>query len=230
MRYVLLCLLFTAATPAAAQQRPQLTAADYARAEKFLGYNATPLVFGAAVRPTWLPDGRFWYRNTISRGTELILVDPLRKTRGRAFDQARLAAALSTAAGTPYDSLRLPITQFEFSADKQSITFETAGRRWTCGVVGDRCSGVPAARSEGGSGRNAVLSPDGKRAAFIRDYNLWVRDVPSGRETRLTTDGVKDFGYATDNAGWIKSDRPVLLWSPDSRKLATFQQDERAVG
>ena len=40
----------------------------------------------------------------------------------------------------------------------------------------------------------------------------------------------KDFGYATNNAGWTKSDRPVLLWSPDSRKIATFQHDARGVG
>jgi dipeptidyl aminopeptidase/acylaminoacyl peptidase len=57
-----------------------------------------------------------------------------------------------------------------------------------------------------------------------------VRDVATNRETQLTTDGQKDFGYATDNAGWVKSDRPVLVWSPDSRKIATFQQDERGVG
>jgi hypothetical protein len=41
---------------------------------------------------------------------------------------------------------------------------------------------------------------------------------------------VKDFGYATDNAGWAKSDRPVVLWSPDSKRVATFQQDQRGVG
>lgn len=228
MRTVRLSLgLLLGAASATAQQRPALTAADYARAEKFLGYNATPLVSGGSVRPTWLPDGRFWYRNTIPQGVELILVDPVRKTRARAFDQARLAVALSAAAGTSYDSLRLPITQFDFSADQQSITFEVAGRRWTCGVQADRCTGVPAPAAQG---RNAVLSPDGKRAAFIRDFNLWVRDVASGKETQLTTDGVKDFGYATDNAGWVRSDRPVLLWSPNSRKIATFQQDERAVG
>ncbi len=74
------------------------------------------------------------------------------------------------------------------------------------------------------------LSPDKKKTAFIRDYNLWVRDVVSGKETQLTTDGVKDYSYALDNAGWVKSDRPVLLWSPDSRKIATFQQDQRNVG
>ena len=38
-----------------------------------------------------------------------------------------------------------------------------------------------------------VLSPDGKRGAYIKDYNLWVRDIASGKETQLTTDGVKDF-------------------------------------
>ena len=71
------------------------------------------------------------------------------------------------------------------------------------------------------------MSPDGKRAAFIRDWNLWVRDVATGQETQLTTDGVKDFGYATDNAGWASSDRPIVVWSPDSKKIATFQQDQR---
>ena len=53
---------------------------------------------------------------------------------------------------------------------------------------------------------------------------------PPGSETQLTTDGVKDFGYATDNAGWQNSDRAILLWSPDSKKIATFQQDQRNVG
>ena len=74
------------------------------------------------------------------------------------------------------------------------------------------------------------MSPDGKRAAFIRDWNLWVRDVATGAETQLTTDGTKNFGYATDNAGWTTSDRAIVLWSPDSKKIATQQQDERKVG
>ena len=87
--------------------------------------------------------------------------------------------------------------------------------------------------SAAGGGRrnfsNDVISPDGKKAAFIRDWNLWVKDIETKKETQLTTDGVKDFGYATDNAGWKKSDRAILLWSPDSKKIATFQQDQRNV-
>jgi dipeptidyl aminopeptidase/acylaminoacyl peptidase len=74
------------------------------------------------------------------------------------------------------------------------------------------------------------ISPDKKLAAFIRDDNLWVRDEATGAERQLTTDGVKDFGYATDNAGWTHSDAPILVWSPDSKKIATFQQDQRKDG
>ncbi len=76
---------------------------------------------------------------------------------------------------------------------------------------------------------NAVPSPDRRYAAFIRDFNLWARDLKSGQDRQLTTDGVKDFGYATNNAGWVRSDSPVLLWSPDSKRLATFQHDGRGV-
>ncbi|HSU18584.1 MAG TPA: DPP IV N-terminal domain-containing protein, partial [Acidobacteriaceae bacterium] len=74
------------------------------------------------------------------------------------------------------------------------------------------------------------LSPDKKLAAFIRDNNLWVRTEATGEQRQLTSDGVKDYGYATDNAGWTHSDAPILVWSADSKKIATFQQDQRKDG
>ena len=86
-----------------------------------------------------------------------------------------------------------------------------------------------AEKSGFGNPSQSVISPDGKKTAFIRDWNLWIRDIAGGKETQLTTDGVENFGYATDNAGWTHSDRAILLWSPDSKKIATFQQDQRNV-
>jgi len=212
-----------------------LTAADYARAEKWMPYNTNPLVFRSGVRPTWISGERFWYRITTAEGSEFLLVDAAKGTRAPAFDHARLAAALSTATGTTYDAHHLPFTDFELSADGLTISFNIQRRRWKCDLVADKCSAEgtpPASGQRGGRGgpANDILSPDKKRAAFIRDFNLWMRDVATGKETQLTTDGVKDFGYATDNAGWVHSDRPVLLWSPDSKKIATFQQDQRGVG
>jgi dipeptidyl aminopeptidase/acylaminoacyl peptidase len=232
---VIACLL---ATTALAQDRDSpraLSAADYARAEKWMGYNTAPLVYRAAIRPNWLEDERFWYRLTTAEGNEFVLIDPVKGTHAPAFDHAKLAAALSAAAGASYDAHHLPFTEFEMNPDGQLISFGLRGRQWKCDLRANQCTenSAPATgqRSTRGVGaRLDVVSPDKKRSAFIKEYNLWVRDLETGKETQLTTDGVKDFGYATDNAGWIHSDRAVLLWSPDSKKIATFQQDQRGVG
>src|SRR3546814_2501384 len=32
---------------------------------------------------------------------------------------------------------------------------------------------------------------------------------------------------STDNAGWKHTDKAILVWSPDSAKIATFKQDQR---
>ena len=69
-----------------------------------------------------------------------------------------------------------------------------------------------------------------KRQVFIDNYNLWIRDLKTNKKTQLTFDGKEDYGYATNNAGWIKSEGPVLKWSPKSDKIATFRQDARGVG
>ncbi len=237
----ILLAIVTMAAPCAAQQRngnapAVVTVADYAHAEKFMGYNTTPLVFGVGAHATWLPDERFWYRDTTVQGTEFVLIDPVRGTRAPAFNHSKLAAALSAGAGTSYDAHHLPFTEFDLSADGQTISFAVKERLWKCDLQSSHCAsessaetGAQRRRGRGGA-RSDVLSPDKAQGAFIRDFNLWVRDVKTGKETQLTADGAKDFGYATDNAGWIRSDSPVLLWSPDSRKIATFQQDQRGVG
>src|SRR4051794_30888667 len=69
--------------------------------------------------------------------------------------------------------------------------------RKRCDTVPDRC-GLPADSAGGGGrggrggGRGAAgrapdtMSPDGQYGAFIRDWNLWVRDTHTGQETQLT--------------------------------------------
>jgi dipeptidyl aminopeptidase/acylaminoacyl peptidase len=233
-------LLALAALAFSSPARPQgngspraLTADDYARAEKFMGYNTNPLV-DHAVRPAWTSDGRLWYRDTDAAGARFVIFDPAALTKMRAFDHVKLAAALSAASGHTYEASKLPFREIELSADGRSVSFTVGRRRFECDREGSQCTaagGAEAAPGRPGSrSSKEVTSPDKKKAAFIRNYNLWVRDVASGEETQLTTDGVKDFSYALDNAGWEKSGRPILLWSPDSKKIATFQQDQRNVG
>jgi len=103
-----------------------------------------------------------------------------------------------------------------------------AATRTACELAECKVTGADAASRR--SSNPGARSPDGTKTAFIRGWNLWVRETGNNRETQLTTDGVENFGYATDNAGWTRSDRAILAWSPDSTRIATFQQDQRQVG
>lgn len=100
-----------------------------------------------------------------------------------------------------------------------------ATRRYTaCSGSSAGCAPAVAAGDSDGA-----RSPDGRWLAFIRGDNLWLRAVASGKVTQLTFDGARNFGYATDNAGWHHSRRAIVSWSPDSRMIATYQQDQRGV-
>ncbi len=233
-------MCFALALAANAQQGPVLTDKDYQHAESFLTYGTEPFVDHGAVRPNWLPGDSFWYRALTANGSEFILVNTPKKTRSVAFDHQKLAAALSSATGQQYDASKLPFQYIRFSPDYKIVSFHVDDKAWKYDLQSNQVTpdtakapqatgGVEGGRRQRGQRGNYVLSPDGKRAAFIRDYNLWVRDEATKKETQLTFDGVENYGYATDNAGWKMSDAPILRWSPDSRKIATFKQDQRKV-
>jgi dipeptidyl-peptidase 4 len=228
-----LFLATIALQPLAAQEPARLSAEDYARAERFLGQHTVPLVSGLAGPVTWLPDGRLWYRTTTVAGAEFVMVDPARGTRAAAFDHDRLGAALGTATSGEIDPSRLPFTTFDLSRDGREITVTAAGRRWRCDLTAYTCVGEETAgAAEGGhpAPPSSVTSPDGRYAAYIRGFDLWVRDLTTNEDRPLTTDGIEDFGYATNNAGWTRSPVPLVAWSPDSRRIFTFQQDARGIG
>ena len=85
-------------------------------------------------------------------GSDVVLVDPAKRTR------VVCDAARSNCPGVP------------------ATAESDAGRGGRGGGRGGRGGG-----GRGGAAGNQSMSPDGKRAAFIRDWNLWVRDVAIGR-------------------------------------------------
>ena len=220
--------LLVGATGAMAQGRT-LTAQDYAQAERFMSYNTAPLVDHDVQRVKWLDDTHFWYVDHDAGGDHVMEMDAATGKAAPAFDQARLAAALGKATGKPVPADKVPARGFDFSVQKDGrYDISLMGKHYLCDLEG---AGECTARAKPKSGDEpGILSPDKSKEAFVRGWNLWVRDLATGKETQLTTDGAKDFGYATDNAGWIHTDRAVLNWSPDSRKIATYQQDQRGVG
>ena len=143
--------LSVAGSPAAGQDAPAaLTAEDYERAEGRLASHTNPLVLGASVLPVWLEDGRFWYRNRFEGGTEYVVIDPAAGTRGRAFDHARMAAALSAATGEEYTAFALPWGDLALEAGSVRFEAEVEGETYACGLDPRPLRGGPIPRGHAG--------------------------------------------------------------------------------
>jgi dipeptidyl-peptidase-4 len=249
-RAVLFALAFAFATLSAIGQQVY-TKQDYALAERWMAYNVNPLVHHTIRGVEYLSDGRVFYRDPGVGTTAYMIADAAKATLFPAFDNAKLAAALSAATKKTVESGKLGVTEYKLEANGGFEVTTQAGV-FHCDAAVTTCTQTPEPAEEKvpvkadpkdavkpgtrltkvlpGHAGEENLSPDKSMAAFIRDNNLWVKTVATGEEKQLTTDGVQDFGYATDNAGWQHSNAALLTWSADGNKIATFQQDQRKTG
>ncbi|MCD6333415.1 MAG: DPP IV N-terminal domain-containing protein [Bacteroidales bacterium] len=98
-------------------------------------------------------------------------------------------------------------------------------------------SGAPARAITANPGieRNPRLSPDQKHVAFTRNHDLYVIDLETNLEHRLTTDG-SDLVY-NGYASWVYYEEilgrgsryAAFWWSPDSKKVAFLRFDDSPV-
>jgi dipeptidyl aminopeptidase/acylaminoacyl peptidase len=224
---VLLALGAVLTAPGAPAQTPwspdALTVQDYEQAERQLAQFKRSLVVGGQVSPEWGDGDSFWFRKVTADGWQFLRVDD--DDVEPAFDHAVVAGAMGTTAGRTFDAARLPFSGLAWSDG--DLMVEWNGQRYRCAGRAVRCTDEGSIPEP--ADRTWVISPDGAKAAFTRDHDLWFVDLESGEETRLTHDGAEDYGYATNNAGWTRSDRPVVLWAPGSDKVATFRHDARGV-
>lgn len=208
---------------------------DYKRAEKFLPQNVEKLVYNLRVNPNWIDEdgSRFWYRIRIRQGEKFILVNPEKNSQKPAFDHTRLAVALSKATGKTVKPLELPFERIEYLDNGKAIKFKIEKDNWTCDLKTYECTKIGPDEPRNPS---ESKSPDGKWIAFVKDFNLYVRETATGKEFQLTTDGKDKYDYAT-TLSWYKlfnesrpeKDKPQISvrWSPDSKKLVTLRLDRR---
>jgi dipeptidyl aminopeptidase/acylaminoacyl peptidase len=223
-------------TAALAQGRT-VTAKDYDRAAAQLSFNTAPLIDHAVDGVHWLDGHEIGYSERTEDKTTYMRMDAVTGKARVAFDAARLAKRLATVRGKPVLVKSLRLRKWSFGKDGR-LQLEAFGQWYTCGLgAKGACMKGRAVRSISSRAKiskaraeKGVLSPDGTKEVFVRRWNLWVRDLKTGDEFPLTKDGVKNFGYATDNAGWLHSDGAIVRWSPDSTRVVTYQQDQRKVG
>lgn len=218
---------------------PVFTAADYAAAAALLERNLTGTVKNQSVEPRWIGDsGSFWYQRDEAQGTSYVRFDLKAGSRAPLFDHAALATGLARALGAEAKptATNLGLRNVALSADLKTLTGIAGRKAVTCSLVAVSCEASDPKPAEPG----LLPSPDGKRVALIRNHNLVVRDLASGHETHLTSDGARHFSYGTLTEGapmTIPTRKAGMAlppvgstWSPDGRYLIVPRNDERKVG
>jgi dipeptidyl aminopeptidase/acylaminoacyl peptidase len=219
------------ALPAAAQQReahaPEaLSVADYERAERALAPFNRGLVRGGDVSPRWIGEsGAFWYRSGLEDATWYVVRDGEREP---AFDAREIADGL-LAAGAEERPDPADLNVVDVDLDAGEVHLRVSGELFACARDGSGCRILPAPEGPEAP-RFGVTSPDGRYSVYQEAWDLFVRDLETGEDIRLTEGGTEELGWGTNNAGWTRSPRPVVKWSDDSRKIATIRHDSRGIG
>ena len=214
-----------------------VTVEDYKRAEMFLPWNLEKRVLNSVVIPYFLEkDDRFWYLRKTREGKEFIIVDVAKNTQKPLFSHERLARVLSTVLETTIAGTNLPFDELEIDEERQTIQFDVKKQGLKCDLTTYKCTRLKhPVKSPPGE----LRSPDGQWAAFLRDHNLFVRNMETDEELQLTFDGEPYYAYGTPSESNLQTvtDRragilptPVGIWSADSNRLLTQRLDERKVG
>lgn len=78
----------------------------------------------------------------------------------------------------------------------------------------------------------ATFSPDGNRVAYVRDNNIFVKNLKFGSTSQVTFDGKKN-EILNGIPDWVYEEEfgynKAFWWSPDSKFIAFVRFDERAV-
>ena len=202
----------------------------YRRAGQLMrGQYTEEIVRNACLFPVWSDDGRrFFYKRTGGNGEiEFRVVDVKARTTAPLFDHDAFAGALAKASGKKARTDALPIKNLALE-NSGHIAFSAFGKRWRYVEAETDCEEVKSPHPD-----HWVVAPDGRRAVFVRDFNLWLADLETGAELALTHDGEAEYCYAVCGEAWgVKMgdfNTRQARWSPDGRYLFTVQRDTRQV-
>ena len=196
----------------------QVTPADYQRADSIMKLN--DLVYNQVNSVNWIDSTSvFWYAVKTREGMAYTLVDAAKATRKPAFDVAKLVEQLNKQPGVKATakSLQLQKLKFDLKANKFQFLFDK--KYFTCSLknyalVKDSVAKPVSPNPYWNEGfdelsNKPVTSPDSVWVAFIKNYNVYIRNKKENKEIQLSFDGSAGDFYSS-----------YFSWSPDSKKLA----------
>ncbi|HEY3388068.1 MAG TPA: DPP IV N-terminal domain-containing protein [Prolixibacteraceae bacterium] len=196
----------------------QVTAADYQRADSIIRLN--DLVYHQINNVNWIDStSMFWYPVKTRDGMVFNLVDAAKATRKPMFDTGKLVQELNKQAGikTTTKSIQLPKLKLDLKANL--IHFEFGKFYWTCNLKNYTLLKDSAVKTQtpptywndnfNEMDNKPVTSPDSIWVAFLKNYNVYIRNQKDKKEVQLSFDGSSGDFYSS-----------YFSWSPDSKRLA----------
>ena len=201
-----------------------------------LSANVSGNVYKSKINPNWSKENSyFWYRNNLAKGQiEFVLVDLNKGVRRLAFDHKKLANSLSNIANNKVRPEQLPINDLGFNLKDNTTSFRAMGKFYSCDLNTYELTQIerpkalikeknpepkkPEEKRSNSDRPKREISPDGRWKAFVRDYNLFVRETDGVNEIQLSKDGEKGNSYQEP------------YWAPNSNNLIAFRVNPDEVG
>lgn len=181
------------------EQSAPAVKANYQLASRFSPAKLKKLVYSTSVDPHWLKrSSKFWYEYETPNGKYWYMVDPLARSKKKIFDNAKLAAEITTVIRDPFDAQHLPLENLKFSADEKQISFEVKStidevkkdRKdkkaadsmqkkiffFNYDVASAKLTEVPNYSKPKAKPSWGSVAPDSSAIIFTRNYNLYWMD------------------------------------------------------
>ncbi len=195
----------------------QFTKEDYAKADSIM--KLADLVYNQVHRVNWVDSATFWYGVKTRDKMEYKLVDAENKTVKPLFDTDELVAVLNKKQDTKITAKLLVLRELKYDQEKQSLHFLCNNKAWFYALNDGKLTIDSLYKPRKPAGywggepneldNEPVVSPNNQWTAFIKNYNVYLKNNETQKEYPLSCDGSPGDYYSS-----------YLFWSPDSKHLA----------
>src|SRR2546428_4365953 len=159
--------------------------------------------------------------------------DPAKTTYLLQYDYAsgKVTDTLLNSKNLKFNGKSIELSSYSFSGDESKILIPTESEQvyrrsfLENNFVYDRKTKSLTQLSAGGKQKYADFAPDASKVAFVRNNNIYVKDLNSGEEKQITTDGLKN-KIINGGTDWVYEEEfefaRAFFWSPDGKQIAYY--------
>lgn len=162
----------------------------YQLAEQFFPWNLQHSVFNSTIFPYWTEEFLYYFQDSRMEKW-LIKVDIKTGQKERILDFQKLINTLSDSIKDVINTEELTADRFYIQDDPLKLCFTYQKKHWSYDLQKHVCI------SESNYIPEYLISPDHKWALRTQDYNLFLKNLSSNLDEKLTSDGERYYDYAS---------------------------------